>query len=105
MIKELLLNPWYGTIVIFLSQIFMLYLRTLNIVYTTIKFMRYSKREALIGVEKVHKDRLEDMMSYLESTGMIVEYYEPPGIDIGASCGQFLINKYELIDKQNEKTY
>jgi len=37
MIKELLLNPWYGTIVIFLTQIFMLYLRTLNIVYTTNK--------------------------------------------------------------------
>jgi hypothetical protein len=32
-------------------------------------------------------------MSYLESTGMIVEYYEPLGMDIGASCWQFLINK------------
>jgi adenine C2-methylase RlmN of 23S rRNA A2503 and tRNA A37 len=75
-----------------------MYFLELNInINTTIKFMRYSKREALIGVEKVHKDRLEDMMSYLESTGMIVEYYEPPGQSIGASCGQFLINKYELI--------
>jgi 23S rRNA (adenine2503-C2)-methyltransferase len=75
-----------------------MYFLELNInINTTIKFMRYSKCEALIGVEKVHKDRLEDMMSYLESTGMIVEYYEPPGQSIGASCGQFLINKYELI--------
>jgi hypothetical protein len=33
--KELLANPWYASILIFTTQILMLYLRTVNIIYTT----------------------------------------------------------------------
>lgn len=33
--KEILLNPWYAACVIFVTQILMLYLRTINIIYTT----------------------------------------------------------------------
>ena len=33
--KELLANPWYAAVLIFITQILMLYLRTINILYTT----------------------------------------------------------------------
>jgi len=33
--KELLLNPYYTSAVILISQIIFLYLRTLNVIYTT----------------------------------------------------------------------
>lgn len=35
MLRELLLNPWYASIVVFITQILMLYVRTINIIYTT----------------------------------------------------------------------
>ena len=35
MLQELLLNPWYASIIIFVTQILMLYLRTINIIYTS----------------------------------------------------------------------
>jgi len=34
MFKELLENPWYAAIVVFITQIIFLYLRTLNVIYT-----------------------------------------------------------------------
>lgn len=33
--KQLLLNPWYAAIIVFFTQILMLYFRTINIFYTT----------------------------------------------------------------------
>ncbi len=33
--QELLLNPWYAAIMVFFTQILMLYFRTINIFYTT----------------------------------------------------------------------
>lgn len=35
MFKELLANPWYAAIVVFITQIIFLYLRTLNVIYTS----------------------------------------------------------------------
>jgi len=35
MIKEILGNPWYAAIIVCITQILMLYLRTINIIYTT----------------------------------------------------------------------
>lgn len=35
MFKELLTNPWYAAIIVCITQILMLYLRTINIIYTT----------------------------------------------------------------------
>lgn len=35
MIKDLLSNPSYASLVIFITQIMMLFLRTINIIYTT----------------------------------------------------------------------
>lgn len=34
MIKEILLNPWYGSIIVFITQVLFLYWRTLNVIYT-----------------------------------------------------------------------
>ena len=33
--KEMLTNPWYASIVIFITQVMFLYFRTKNIIYTT----------------------------------------------------------------------
>jgi hypothetical protein len=35
LLKELLSNPWYAGVVVFFTQILMLYFRTINIFYTT----------------------------------------------------------------------
>lgn len=56
---------------------------------TTIKFMRYSEKDS-IDVKGTSINRVKTMEEYLDSTGHTTEYYEPPGMDIGASCGQFL---------------
>ena len=34
-LQEILTNPWHAALVIFIVQIIMLYLRTINIIYTT----------------------------------------------------------------------
>jgi uncharacterized protein YebE (UPF0316 family) len=34
-LKEILLNPYYSSLIVLVTQICMLYLRTINIVYTT----------------------------------------------------------------------
>ena len=67
---------------------------------TTIKFMMFSEKESL-DVVKSDEDRLEKEMKWLKNEGKIVEYYKPPGNDIGSSCGQFLFEleknkKYEF---------
>lgn len=58
---------------------------------TVIKFMRYSEKESL-DVKATSKKLIDEHMAYLESVGLITEYYEPPGLDVGASCGQFLLD-------------
>ena len=57
--------------------------------HTTIKFMMFSEKESL-EVVKADEKKLENAMTWLKSEGKIVEYYKPPGNDIGSSCGQFL---------------
>lgn len=57
--------------------------------HTTIKFMMFSEKESL-EVVKADEKKLETAMTWLKSEGKIVEYYKPPGNDIGSSCGQFL---------------
>ncbi len=34
MLKELLQDPWYAAIIVCITQIIMLYLRTINVIYT-----------------------------------------------------------------------
>ena len=66
---------------------------------TTIKFMMFSEKENL-DAKRTSKARINEIKNYLVGTGHTVEYYEPPGNDIGASCGQFLTNFQE-----EEKNY
>ena len=66
---------------------------------TTIKFMMFSEKESL-DVVKSDEDRLEKEMKWLKNEGKIVEYYKPPGNDIGSSCGQFL---FELDKKKKDE--
>jgi adenine C2-methylase RlmN of 23S rRNA A2503 and tRNA A37 len=56
---------------------------------TTIKFMMFSEKESLDAV-KADEEKLERNIEWLKSNNKIVEYYKPPGNDIGSSCGQFL---------------
>lgn len=57
----------------------------------TIKFMRFSEKDSL-DVKAAAKGLINEHMAYFKSVGMTAEYYEPPGLDIGASCGQFLLD-------------
>ena len=66
---------------------------------TTIKFMMYSEKDNL-DVQKVNQEKLEIFMDYLKRNKMIVEYYEPPGHDVGSSCGVFLKDIEEYMEKE-----
>ena len=56
-----------------------------------VKILKYNAR----GDSKPSsEDRLDDFISVLQHTDTSHEYYEPPGIDVGASCGQFLLDYY-----------
>lgn len=57
----------------------------------TIKFMRFSEKDSL-DVHAASKELIDEHMKYLTTVGLTTEYYEPPGLDIGASCGQFLLD-------------
>lgn len=59
--------------------------------YCTIKFMRYSEKDTL-DTKATSVSLIKTHMDYLSSCENKVEYYEPPGIDIGSSCGQFLLD-------------
>ncbi len=76
-------------------------LHTLIPSFTTIKLMRYSTKESL-EVEKVAADKVNSIINQLQTLDPArkVEYYEPPGIDIGASCGQFLLD--DVLEKKVE---
>jgi 23S rRNA (adenine2503-C2)-methyltransferase len=66
----------------------------------TIKFMMYSERKA-IDAQKASIDKINKHIEYLSGLGHTVEYYEPPGNDIGSSCGQFLTQLTEEYEKGN----
>jgi 23S rRNA (adenine2503-C2)-methyltransferase len=64
-----------------------------------IKFLRFNEKGSNHN-ERAEKERIQTFRNTLESYGIKAEYYEPPGIDVGASCGQFLFDQYQ---KQSEK--
>lgn len=57
----------------------------------TIKLMRYSEKESL-ETKEAGERTIQTAIEILSQFCDKVEYYEPPGQDIGASCGQFLTN-------------
>lgn len=58
-----------------------------------VKLLRYNKRDVL-QAEPSESDKVTRFMEILEDAGIFCEYYEPPGTDVGASCGQFLLDHY-----------
>jgi 23S rRNA (adenine2503-C2)-methyltransferase len=58
----------------------------------SVKFLRYNEKE---GAGLQQSSRVGHFRSALAGAGIENEYYEPPGADIGSSCGQFLLDYYE----------
>lgn len=59
-----------------------------------IKFLFYNKKDNMDYVAS-NKSKLVTFKKYLDKYSIDHEYYIPPGLDIGASCGQFLLEYYE----------
>lgn len=58
-----------------------------------VKLLHYNKREAL-DAKKSTNNTVNTFKTVLESYNIPTTYYIPPGLDIGASCGQFLLDRY-----------
>ena len=62
-----------------------------------IKFLRFNDKASSQN-EKTEITRIYTFMEVLRAHGITAEYYEPPGKDVGASCGQFLFDQYTKLD-------
>jgi len=60
-----------------------------------IKFLRFNSKETSHN-EGAEKITINKFRAVLKAHGVSTEYYEPPGKDVGASCGQFLFDQYEI---------
>lgn len=58
-----------------------------------VKFLFYNEKPTL-EAHASNKSRLTIFKRYLDKYSIKSEYYIPPGLDIGASCGQFLMDYY-----------
>lgn len=62
-----------------------------------LKFLRYSERKA---VDLKRSSNVENFRQKIENAGIATEFYAPPGNDVGASCGQFLLDYYKPLKYQ-----
>lgn len=58
-----------------------------------VKFLHYNERES-IDYHASNKEKIKIFRKHLEVNNISHEYYIPPAIDIGGSCGQFLMETY-----------
>lgn len=58
------------------------------------KFLYYNEKDTL-EAKASSLNAYERFRSTLTDHGIQCEYYIPPGLDVGASCGQFLLEYYE----------
>jgi 23S rRNA (adenine2503-C2)-methyltransferase len=58
-----------------------------------VKFLFYNEKTSL-GLHPSEIEQFEMFRRNFEMDGIDCEYYKPPGLDIGASCGQFLMDEY-----------
>jgi len=58
-----------------------------------VKFLFFNEKESL-DYHASNKDKIKVFKKYFDSYNIPHEYYIPPGLDIGASCGQFLLDYY-----------
>jgi hypothetical protein len=61
-----------------------------------VKLLKYNERKA---ISYRSSGRVEMFTKILDKYCIPHEYYEPPGIDVGASCGQFLLDHYLKYNK------
>lgn len=57
---------------------------------TTVKFLDFKTPP---GSESIGSTRVEEFRAQLHNAGIKTEFYNPPGSDIGSSCGQFIRTK------------
>ena len=65
-----------------------------------VKFLFYNERPTLEN-HASNKSKLNTFKRYFDKYNISSEYYIPPGLDIGASCGQFLMDYYLEAEKTN----
>lgn len=58
-----------------------------------VKFLFYNEKPS-IDFHASSKEKLKIFKRYFDKYNIEHEYYIPPGLDIGASCGQFLMDQY-----------
>ena len=58
-----------------------------------IKFLFFNEKESL-NYHASNKDKIKVFRKHLDLNNIPHEYYTPPAIDIGGSCGQFLMETY-----------
>jgi 23S rRNA (adenine2503-C2)-methyltransferase len=58
-----------------------------------VKFLFYNKKDSM-ETEASSKDTFDTFSTILSKYNIPCEFYIPPGLDIGASCGQFLMENY-----------
>jgi 23S rRNA (adenine2503-C2)-methyltransferase len=59
-----------------------------------VKFLFYNEKDT-VDAHASTIARYEIAKKVFDGRGLECEYYVPPGLDIGASCGQFLLDYYE----------
>lgn len=59
-----------------------------------VKFLFYNEKDSL-KIKASPKEKISIFKKYFDRYGIESEYYVPPGLDVGASCGQFLFDYYE----------
>lgn len=58
-----------------------------------VKFLFFNEKESL-DYHASNRDKIKIFRKYFDMYNIPHEYYIPPGLDIGASCGQFLLDYY-----------
>ncbi len=66
-----------------------------------VKFLVYNQKPS-INFKSTEHQRVEIFQRILGKEGITTEFYDPPGSDIGSSCGQFLMHYYEKYNKANK---
>ena len=64
-----------------------------------VKFLHYNERDSL-DYHASNKDKIKIFRKHFEINNISYEYYSPPAIDIGGSCGQFLLETYLKYESQ-----
>ena len=58
-----------------------------------VKFLRFNPRQSMQTKASTDK-QVGDFMQVMSYHSIPCEYYVPPGLDIGSSCGMFMMDKY-----------